>query len=134
MLSQTYLPNIKQVILKKHLRQNNKQKECLQESGLEIFQVWILSQGITLTFINGGQTIQLHLYATTKRKTYYRLKRSCSDSGEHCIKHSHLTFISTFPSHEWPMAHRLRNLGIEHRIWSPNQWRDPISRTMSNER
>jgi len=61
MFSQTYLPNIKQVIVKKHLRQNNKQKECLQERGLEIFQVWILSKGITLTFINGGQTIQLPL-------------------------------------------------------------------------
>jgi len=71
--------------LKKHLRQNNKQKECLQESGLEIFQVWILSKGITLTFINGGQTIQLHLCATTKGKTYYPLKRTCSDSGEYCI-------------------------------------------------
>jgi len=65
-LSQIYLPNIKQVLLKEHLRQINKQNECLQESRLEVFLVWIFLKGITLTFINNGQTIQLHLYQKGK--------------------------------------------------------------------
>ena len=65
-LSQIYLPNIKQVLLKEHLRQINKQNECLQESRLEVLLVWIFLKGITLTFINNGQTIQLHLYQKGK--------------------------------------------------------------------